>query len=96
MFRSPAEGVTYDTARVCKQVADYIERVGWIQHSYRTDKGVCLFTALSDCHSHYGAVHTVIRAELTGGMPISDWNDQPGRTKEEVIDGLKRIAEQIF
>lgn len=40
---------------------------------------------------------TMLRAhgycrQLTGGHPI-EWNDAPGRTKEEVVDMLKRAAE---
>lgn len=34
-------------------------------------------------------------AQRTWGKSLPDWNDEPGRTKEEVIDFLKQAAKDL-
>lgn len=73
-------------------VADYIREHGWCQHAYRTQAGVCVL----------GAIHALGLGpdrDMAAGQilhnrlgRIGEWNDVPGRTKEEVLAKLEEIG----
>ena len=73
------------------RTADYIEHHGWCQRRTVNDKGeVCIIGALNcvitDKHTYYTA-EAYLRQKV--GSRVVRWNDQPGRTKEEVLALLR-------
>jgi hypothetical protein len=72
--------------------AEYIEKHGWCQKRASNSLGqVCLFGALNRVtnnlsNSEYDRVYKVLNDQ-----PIN-WNDEPGRTKEEVVNALRKAA----
>lgn len=87
--------------QVCSEIADHIEKVGWIQGAaYKFTPGrrcdespCCVIGALNiTCRDNdeFFTVRRCLQACL--GEPIATWNDEPGRTKEEVIAKLREIA----
>lgn len=82
-----------------------IDRFGWIQqHMGGTDRGFCLYGALDYAHwqgREAGRLHDVEtegRAQsalrCVVGHTIIEWNDAPGRCKEEVTAALRMAAER--
>jgi hypothetical protein len=83
-------------ADVLERAADLLEEFGWLQGTLgsKEEGGFCLL----------GSVFTAHR-DLTGEDPgtilpypevgSSIWNDQPGRTKEEVIVRLRGAAARL-
>lgn len=92
---------------VLRQAADLIERTGWCRRAFARDKRrrVVGFYSKDACRFCVrGAIYRVGGAGLNGDIErllkrhigtrhISDWNDAPGRTKDEVIATLRRAAE---
>jgi hypothetical protein len=85
--------------RLCLDAATYIENHGWHQGSYfDRQERACIFGAfavLADKHPlKYGGVPKKAEVELEAllGMAVSVWNDQPGRTMEEVVGMLRKIG----
>lgn len=85
-----------------KAAGDYIRQHGWCQHKPRErDGSVCLRGALDvvcvKIHPQLGpmvegyAAMVAAIHEITGMYPI-EYNDAPGRTKEEILALLDRIA----
>jgi hypothetical protein len=77
--------------------ADYIREHGWCQHQWENASGsVCLKGAASKATDCDLLRHTPLIYALreTIGIPegLSDWNDTPGRTKEEVLAVFDKIA----
>lgn len=78
--------------------ARYIEKHGWIQHTSRQKNKVCLYQALCDVQAEMDDFYEVRRRLAKGtnyhpsSMSISDWNDQSGRTKEQVLNLLSRSS----
>lgn len=76
--------------------ADYIEEHGWCQNIGKAPDGRCdVMTAISRQCSTSGpdwrrAVDTF--ALVIGDVDICVWNDQPGRTKTEIVDRLREAA----
>lgn len=67
----------------CDEAADLIEQYGWIQGSFGDHQhGFCLLRAIEP-----GSVDALYR-ELPMGLIV--WNDEPGRTKEQVLAFLRR------
>jgi hypothetical protein len=84
------------------QAKAIIER-GWCQGTYAIDndghpvdfdsqkavawciRGATCLIAPDGYHNRYGAHELIKSITIT---PISQWNDEPGRTKEEVLDVL--------
>lgn len=86
------------------QAADRIERDGWCQDRFFDDsgrlcaQGAIMFSAgvkverlleLEGCEEWRAAANLL--AEWIG-YSIQEWNDMPGRTKGQVIDGLRKAA----
>lgn len=86
--------------------ADYIEEHGWCQNAYEDDNGgVCASGALREVGRQafgpggvgmfsvpYRLALTVVGRKLPA--MLCDWNDEPGRTKEEVVAMFREAAKQ--
>ena len=94
-------------ADVLNGAADLILEDGWCQNQYRNGAGGrCLTRALADAlnlplnGSHlwdqnplYREAATALQG-VTGRYMLTGFNDQPGRTKAEVVAALRAAAEQ--
>jgi hypothetical protein len=90
------------------KISDYIDKHGWCQHAMRDLKGqVCISEAIAQIYmKKMMSEATLLNAcqtleeHITGernGPWISgtvDWNDAGGRTKQEVIGLLHKLAYQ--
>lgn len=80
-------------SEVFEQAAAIIEDAGWCQGSYgyKRDEPHCIVGAISTA-----ALHTALGQEAIGFLHShgvnSGWNDRPGRTEDEVIDLLLKLA----
>lgn len=82
------------------KAADYIEKYGWCQGKMQKTTGeVCALGALIIVNNHKTAVdsftsaqHEFERRKRLKRSGITVWNDEPGRTKEQVIKSMRRIA----
>ena len=72
------------------KAANMIETHGWIQGAASNGHGFCALGAICLTGENYcaaiDALHRIV-------PQIMDWNDAPGRTKEEVIATLRKAAE---
>jgi hypothetical protein len=87
--------------QVLLDAADSIERLGWIQHALGTGSGPrCVLGAIHFAGAERGsgwlwtgtidAVTKMHAALGRNNLPV--WNDAPGRTKDEVLALLRRVA----
>ena len=90
--------------QVLLDAADYIDRVGWCQHSLHGENGrVCAAEALMTvgCTAHdvatYAGAMTALSNFVTSGehsMAVVKWNDDEGRTAAEVTSAMRAYAWQ--
>ena len=78
--------------------ADLLEEKGWIRGTGVDDQGRhCLVAALSDAADSfpggdaYWPALEAVQQRVPGGWVVR-WNDAPGRTAEQVIALLRRVA----
>ncbi len=83
--------------KLLNDAADYIEEHGWCQGELRDEMGqVCILGAIAsipdpeDWEPRSVALKA-LRA-ITGSPFPDNWNDAPGRTKEEVIAAFRNAA----
>lgn len=91
-------------------VIDRIETKGWHQGSFfsERDPGVpndlpaCLVGSMSDVSARnnfvvdaWNSVVLSIYSRIGNQKSFPRWNDEPGRTKEEVIDMLTEVAKDF-
>lgn len=83
------------SCRLRKRAADIIKRHGWTQGSYGNhDRGFCIWGALLEAFPEplpMGTFYEVVddlEREIQGGR-LPHWNDEPDRTKEQVIAALE-------
>lgn len=82
------------------QAADLLEECGWCQHRIEDDYGrMCLVGSIQAalrmsqradpvfCHA------VVYRLKRRLELPVQ-WNDQPERTQEQVVDMLRELARE--
>lgn len=83
---------------VLEAAAEYIEQYGWHQGGASgPDGSVCALGAIDKCGQASGnnfiedasLLYEIIFPEFTG---IGNWNDQPERTEQEVLDALQKAA----
>ena len=68
---------------------ELLEQKGWCQGAMVDSTGrICAFQAVIQVYG-YGSPEESRVSELLHG-PITRWNDAPGRTKEEVIEALRK------
>jgi hypothetical protein len=77
------------------EAAKYIEEHGWTQRIDKDEQGrVCALGAIAEITPNDSDVYELawrcLRAYLK--MPITWWNDEKGRNKEEVIDTMIKAA----
>lgn len=91
---------------LCDHAADLLEKKGWTQGNYEDGRGRhCLMGAINAVFStrYYMKTDTtwdradqaikMIADELGTGMgALTVWNDRPGRTADEVIGVLRKVA----
>ena len=92
-------------SRVLRQAAQRV-REGWCQNAYGIGNNVCALGAIGrstrepmDLHFFWGALALDAAAILGDylGLEIEEvaaWNDEPGRTAEEVAATMERAADQ--
>jgi hypothetical protein len=84
-----------DVSKALLAAADYIDKNGWIQEYLGSDVGpVCALGGIY--YANYGRTGIYCDAagrvmESVGGR-LDSWNDQPGRTKDEVVSKLRAVA----
>lgn len=81
------------------KAASILRRDGWCQGQYRKGDKSCLVSAVyrathyaepwEDDNGYWGALYQATGSSM--GL-LSNWNDQPGRTQEEVIELLERVG----
>lgn len=92
-----------DASRLLLRAADIIESHGWCQNSYTSAGGkLCLLGAVKvargltpeDAEDTEALVERACeRVYVSLGLRrVHIWNDEPGRTKEEVIAKLRSVA----
>jgi hypothetical protein len=91
-------------ADVLDDAADLLERDGWIQGHETGPGGVCAMTAIAAASVDHIMVGRSIAAAtedaLMGAVPgwenasVPAWNDDPGRTKQQVLDAFRAAAKQ--
>jgi hypothetical protein len=82
-------------ADVLDDAADLLERGGWIQEAlYDSEGGFCSVGALYEVcedplvrNAAYGALFP-----LNGRRSVADWNNDPSRTMQEVLDAFRAAA----
>lgn len=96
-----------DVAKVLETAAEVINERGWCQGIYRKDSGeVCAIGALvtADCRLELGGQAYPRAVGAVSGaahrldpevMSVVEWNDRPGRTKDEVVQLLRDTAEEF-
>jgi hypothetical protein len=77
--------------------ADRIEQRGWVQGHTSSDEGLCLIYALGEATrvnapSKWRTVSDSLQRIV--GLDLVDWNDAPGRTKQQVLDAFRAAAKQ--
>jgi hypothetical protein len=92
-----------EIADVLDDAADYIEKHGWVQgaafddYLHRTP-AACAYGALSQVAADgQGRVLYAAQRDLevfVGTRWIGEWNDDPARTKQEVLDAFRAAAKQ--
>ena len=88
-----------DASRLLLRAAALIEERGWCQGAYFSGERLCAMGALHMASGGrigdaFTAVGSVAIERLWKKLPtvIPDWNDRPGRTKEEVVAKLRAVA----
>lgn len=85
-----------EVAVVLRSAADILRRDGWRQGSMGVaGRAACLREAVCRAQGakpYYGRLARNALAAATGDFRIPDWNDEPGRTIDEVLDLLERVA----
>lgn len=82
------------------RAADLLETKGWIQEQVKSEKGFCAMGAIYET-CELDEVNNDCSCFLCVGVlrkvheQLSDWNDEPGRTKEEVIALLREEAAKL-
>jgi hypothetical protein len=92
---------------VLRGARDLINGSGWTQGDFYNCDGYCLDGALLEANLQLHGTRLQDRVtfdtyyearELLRGGCFGDvigWNDEPGRTKEEVVDLLDRVIEKV-
>lgn len=101
---TPALDLTLTPQDVCALAADLLEEHGWCQGMARSANGKhCIsgglfevtHSSLSDlsrgCCRMYEEALQLVQMTISR-INIPEWNDRPGRTKEEAVDALRRAS----
>jgi hypothetical protein len=92
----PLDGTTTPTTEIILGAIERLERHGWCQGRSIHGAERCVFGAIRGAAWSFGgdwSGATCRRFERANGITqdeIAYWNDEPERTKEEVIEALRR------
>jgi hypothetical protein len=88
--------------RILTNAADLLEQRGWIQGQRQSSKGRCVLGAIgfhwtetTDADTCYAANKLLAQINLLTAedlWSLAAWNDEPGRTKAEVVTALREAA----
>jgi hypothetical protein len=78
--------------QVLLDAASILEERGWIQGAGHSSNGHCAMNAIDSTGAEHRAVLIALITLTEKLGPIAQWNDTPGRTKEEVIAMLRETA----
>lgn len=97
MLLDPKFEVKIKARKVLLEAADCLEEYGWVQGCLHKDGRVCMMGAIAEVNAGCGcdpvSVEVVARlTKVTGGVPPAKWNDDPKRTKAQVVRALRRAA----
>lgn len=107
MSETKSLGTTHESAKLDEasklllKAADLIERRGWCQNHYASQDGrLCYLGALKtvlgvplDGVSHPLIGEAGLRMSKAVGRPcVWQWNDDTGRTQEEVVSKMRAVA----
>ena len=97
--KNAVQPVVSEQQKLLLDMANYIEKHGWTQGCHRRWWGaVCIIGAFDALMPEYGS-HTTHEAmySLSRSLPnpIAVWNDQKGRTKQEVVNKLREVAHAV-
>lgn len=85
-----------EVGKILLGTASYIEAHGWCQGSYEKNGAVCIVGAICrvvpDNSGYQLRADSVDRLETHLDSCATDYNDAPGRTKEEVLAALRKAA----
>jgi hypothetical protein len=84
--------------RLLLAAANYIEEHGWCQGALENINGqVCLVGALDKTkdYNDQGYYPAILAIQDIIGPRFGEWNDQPGRTKEDVVNLLRQVAHNV-
>lgn len=89
-------------AELCAKARDVLAERGWTQGTLQADDGaVCAVGALKvACEGNtvalrYKAAYYAV-ADTIGCSSVSGWNDEPGRTYEDVVAAFKQAEERLL
>jgi hypothetical protein len=80
--------------QVLLDAANILEERGWIQGGFgNASRGYCMMGAIGETRADENwQLMAMIALNQKFGQPMEQWNDTPGRTKEEVIAMLRETA----
>lgn len=95
------ESIEIKAAAIIEAGVEAIEKHGWVQQWAGNERvGFCAIGSLDG--RRYGVLNMACKAldrvaRERQGFPfgVIDYNDEPGRTKEEVIDLMKHAAKNL-
>lgn len=97
MLWDPKKDRSHDSLALLA-AADYIEYHGWCQGIITKGGRVCIMGALQQTFDkdfwHLCALSRRC-LKFTDGLGFATWNDVKGRTKKQVIDKLREIAQHL-
>ena len=88
----------WDIQQRLDRIADYIEEKGWCQNAWNDGAAVCLVTGMNHFifdEAEWFIVWDLLRDRIAlgpdGYAALTEWNDAPGRTKQDVLNLLRNI-----
>lgn len=93
--------MTKPCSDILNEAADLIEKFGWIQGNYGAEEcGYCALGAIlavdfDDDYSIHSFNNYIQDNHPDMNLGAVEWNDTPGRTKEEVISTLRKAAAYV-
>jgi hypothetical protein len=100
MLVDPKWEIKFKAGQILNDAAQYLETHGWCQGAMKYKDSVCLFGAIDAVSNCFTKDDSAIAYEINyrlrkiiGVRPTPHWNDAPERTKQEVIDMLRKAAQ---
>src|SRR4051812_11113109 len=92
------------TREILHRAADLLEEFGWCQKQLGSKElgQMCVFGALAEAADEFRVPTDILRQAIGQVTPsdedgrwghLTTWNDQPGRTRDEVVARLREVAE---